>query len=659
MFNHSLNSMENDVETPIRTAQGASSEASSLEAREVAVQSESAMIVTHSLVENGTVSRETIADMQATYSPEDNKLRLYSLNRLATSLYERVRAAGFTWAPKQKLFVTTWSPERADLLTELCGDIGDEDTSLVERAEERAERFETYRDKRASDAESARQSVAPIADNIPLGQPILVGHHSERHARRDAERIENGMRKAVKMWETAKYWTSRAAGAIRHAKYKELPAVRARRIKTIEADRRRAVRSLEKCEQFVALWEKLEAHNAAGQPADAELMLRRATSITNVDHVSQCFPLADYPREAPSSQYEGQMSLWSALKDGIISALQARDIAMVVHARRIAWSQRWIAHYDNRLAYERAMLEEQGASDLVAPKGRTAPKLPPLCNYRAPEGITCESRYRHGEQDHYPQVEMTQAEYARICKDYKGTRVVENSHRIRTAMRQMRLVCVFLTDAKVHVKPAAKAAAVIDSPMPRQVRREYKAPERTVFDDMREQLQEGIKVTVAPQLFPTPYELVRRMIELADIKPGDRVLEPSAGTGRILEAIEAAGGVATAVEINEELVQVLRRRFDDVRHGDFMEAHFEPFDAIVMNPPFAGAQDIDHIMHAFSMLKVGGRLVAICANGPRQNERLRGVVDCRGGSWEALPADTFKESGTSVNTVLICMTRAE
>jgi hypothetical protein len=42
------------------------------------------------------------------------------------------------------------------------------------------------------------------------------------------------MRKAVRMWETADYWKSRAAGAIRHAKYKERPDVRARRIKTIE-----------------------------------------------------------------------------------------------------------------------------------------------------------------------------------------------------------------------------------------------------------------------------------------------------------------------------------------------------------------------------------------------------------------------------------------
>ena len=137
----------------------------------------------------------------ATYSPEDNKLRLYSSTRLDRKLYARVRGAGFIYAPKQELFVAPmWTPEREDLLIELCGEIDDEDTSLVERAEERADRFVDYKDKRISDAERAHEAVSRIADNIPLGQPILIGHHSERHARKDAERIENGMRKTVKMW---------------------------------------------------------------------------------------------------------------------------------------------------------------------------------------------------------------------------------------------------------------------------------------------------------------------------------------------------------------------------------------------------------------------------------------------------------------------------
>jgi hypothetical protein len=75
-----------------------------------------------------------------------------------------------------------------------------------------------------------------------------------------------------------------------------------------------------------------------------------------------------------------------------------------------------------------------------------------------------------------------------------------------------------------------------------------------------------------------------------------------------------------------------------------------------MNPPFADAQDIAHITHAMTMLKPGGRLVAICANGPRQNDKLKPLVEQAGEKWEPLPADTFRESGTGVNTVLLTLT---
>ena len=43
--------------------------------------------------------------MTATYSPEYNKLRLYSVSRFDPELSARVREAGFIFAPQQELFV--------------------------------------------------------------------------------------------------------------------------------------------------------------------------------------------------------------------------------------------------------------------------------------------------------------------------------------------------------------------------------------------------------------------------------------------------------------------------------------------------------------------------------------------------------------------------
>ena len=82
---------------------------------------------------------------RATYSPDDNKLRLYAASRLDPETYKKVHDAGFRWAPKQALFVApAWTPGREDVLLSLAGEIVDEDSTLAERQEARAERFTGY-----------------------------------------------------------------------------------------------------------------------------------------------------------------------------------------------------------------------------------------------------------------------------------------------------------------------------------------------------------------------------------------------------------------------------------------------------------------------------------------------------------------------------------
>jgi protein-L-isoaspartate O-methyltransferase len=587
--------------------------------------------------------------MNATYSPDDNKLRLYASSRLDQETFARVKAAGFKWAPKQDLFVAPmWTPDREDLLTDLCGEIGDEDTSLCDRAEDRAERFEVYSDKRKAEAERARKAVADIADNIPLGQPILVGHHSERHARRDAEKIENGMRKTVKLWRTSQYWTARAEGAIRHAKYKERPEVRARRIKTIEADKRKAERDKQKSEMWLHLWTE------CGNETDTDLQHKVALRLANM-----CW--LHLPRkEGDKPDWQYTPTAYDALSNSSPSLYAPRtlveivDHAKVAYPRFIACSDRWIAHYENRLAYEKAMLEEAGASDLLKPKPRR--ELVPLLNYRAEAGsITTENMYDRGRTITYQQIDMTKADYAKINQDYKGARVgADRQHRFRTAMVKHSLVAVFLTDSKEHPRPTAPA--VPSAPRAPVALTGYAAPrpaeDNSGFAEIETALKSGVQVVVAPQLFPTPADLAAEMVEIAGIEPEHRVLEPSAGTGAILQAI-GPGPDKVAVEIDPRLIGHLALISSGlyIHHADFLECNGDlgTFDRILMNPPFERGADIEHIEHARKFLKPGGRLVAICANGPRQQARLAPLATF----WRVLPEGTFKQQGTMVSTVLL------
>lgn len=629
---------------------------------------------------------------RATYSPDDNKLRMYPAHRLDAEDYARIRAAGFKWAPKQELFVAPmWTPEREDLLIEWCGEIDDEDQTLTERQEERAERFEGYHERRSQDAAQAQRAVSAIADGIPMGQPILVGHHSERRARKDAERIEQGMRRAVKMWDTAQYWTRRAAGAIRHAKYKELPGVRARRIKTIEADKRRIERSIAQAEKMAARWESVFD----------ETRWKAAEDGTRPDLLTRAIYVAKTP---PPNWWHLSGELETALIAGTMTPEQARD-RVIDSTTGGAWrarAARWIAHFDNRIAYERAMLADQGKAHLLDPKPRRAVALPPLLNYRAPGGIDVQNRYHRGETIHKPQIEMTAAEYAAISHDYKATSIsADGTHRVRTCMQRHTLVSVFLTDSKVHERPAGPpepepeppAGPVVDTDpetgeaQPRlpadvgQVRDQeceqppvaplpdgftLTAPAETThtqpaldlganIEQLRAALKTGIKVVAAPSLFPTPPDVARAVVALADIRAGHDVLEPSAGTGRLLAAIpRGICGSVVALEINPHLWRMLDADYPDVEvyQRDFLQWNIEAdhaFDRIVMNPPFDQGADIKHIQRARAMLKPGGRLVAICADGPRQAAAFKDDAE----DWRELPAGTF--DGTNVRAAIIVL----
>jgi hypothetical protein len=174
------------------------------------------------------------------------------------------------------------------------------------------------------------------------------------------------------------------------------------------------------------------------------------------------------------------------------------------------------------------------------------------------------------------------------------------------------------------------------------------------FETLKASLKAGVKVVSAANLFPTPQEIALRLVSLAQIGPGMSVLEPSAGTGALIRAIQEAHQDAdiTAIEINPQLAAGIAGMVHKSRCADFLELDdLGEFDRIVMNPPFDHGADIIHISHAFSHLALGGRLVAVCANGPRQREELGEIAT----EWIELPPGSFKSEGTSINAAIVVL----
>lgn len=76
--------------------------------------------------------------------------------------------------------------------------------------ERKASRFQGFADNAAKRSDARFKTASGIADNIPFGQPILVGHHSERGHRRDQSRIESNMFKGLDEQKRAERWQDRA-----------------------------------------------------------------------------------------------------------------------------------------------------------------------------------------------------------------------------------------------------------------------------------------------------------------------------------------------------------------------------------------------------------------------------------------------------------------
>ncbi len=188
---------------------------------------------------------------------------------------------------------------------------------------------------------------------------------------------------------------------------------------------------------------------------------------------------------------------------------------------------------------------------------------------------------------------------------------------------------------------------------------------RPRFDTMKNRKENGTapRAVVVHQLFQTPKIIAEMMVaKLRVEEPGARILEPSAGLGRLLDELKhLEPSEVVAVEIAQDCCRELfhqTRKSVTLMQRDFLAVDPEEvgaFDAVCMNPPFTMGSDVRHIQHAYKFLEPGGRLVSLCMDGVKQNKLLKPWVEALGGSWERLPGRSFKESGTGIDVVMLAV----
>ncbi|GAB2547191.1 DUF3560 domain-containing protein [Spirosoma aerophilum] len=89
--------------------------------------------------------------------------------------------------------------------------------NVQEWAKRRADKYQEWSDSAKTQSDASYHRSHDIVKNIPMGQPILVGHHSERRHRNDLDKSWNALGKSVQLAEKseqhqsrAEYWESRA-----------------------------------------------------------------------------------------------------------------------------------------------------------------------------------------------------------------------------------------------------------------------------------------------------------------------------------------------------------------------------------------------------------------------------------------------------------------
>ena len=213
--------------------------------------------------------------------------------------------------------------------------------------------------------------------------------------------------------------------------------------------------------------------------------------------------------------------------------------------------------------------------------------------------------------------------------------------------------------------------------------------------------------------FPTSAEVADQMIEAADLTPDMAVLEPSAGMGHLADRIRQAGAEPDVIEISADRRELLEEKgyttqavddFLDLKPrefytfgdtfrapdgaegimrgangsrvklvnetGDMVGAGYydradltgvahngtaSGYDRIIMNPPFSNRRDAEHVRHAYSLLKPGGRIVAIMGEGvffgqDKKAQDFREWLESVGGTSEKLPEGSFMDPSLPVNT---------
>jgi 16S rRNA C967 or C1407 C5-methylase (RsmB/RsmF family) len=546
------------------------------------------------------------------------------------------------------------------------------------RMDDRAEALAGKAERKADEADSRYAAAQAIGEHIPMGQPVLVGHHSERGHRRDIKRMDGHMRKSVEAAAEAKLAAARAQSAERHMEARNNPRRVYRRIKTLKADLGRAQRELDGYTtrhldghgQPVYVFE----HQAAEGRRREEVEGRVADLTEKIRYWTEALDAAkeagaDVPPDTDAIKKGYWVKSWAGWKE--VKRVNKVSVTVIdswdnPNDPEPRYFDRKVTLDDIREIRERSPFEPTPAVDLDAELAALDAADAVTAAEPTPEPAPAVEPARHPSGLSEAALDVLRAAGA-TERSIHLVGVPDD----RAAYAE---VHYWLTSRPGFQTYSTGERAYLYRQDPRQTLAEVTGwePVRPASGEHDKRLAYFATPDITASLMAT---------EIGAIGTG-RVLEPSAGDGALVRAVlrQHPAAEVTAVEVDDARVRLLYRqfrmpgvdghvyseRFQDFALQAFEDSSFVPFDAVVMNPPFTEPGDprawSTHFGLAWDLLAPGGRMVAILPNSYRFSElraarEVRELVEGSGGMVVDLPESTFAGVGTNVRTVLVCTTK--
>ena len=163
--------------------------------------------------------------------------------------------------------------------------------------------------------------------------------------------------------------------------------------------------------------------------------------------------------------------------------------------------------------------------------------------------------------------------------------------------------------------------------------------------------------------YPTPLKLINKMISKIDINFDDRILEPSAGSGSIVDALKEKyryrdiNNIVDCIEKDENLQATLIGKGHKLIDSDFLSyVPSKQYDTIIMNPPFSNG--VKHVLKAWEIIYNGDVIALLNAEtirNPYSGERklLENIIKENGEVEFIQDAFIYAERKTKVEIALI------